>query len=96
MRVPMVTRTFKTVECKVVAVDKASREVTEITVTVPRIIKDDKKFEIAVETALGDEMKLVEILSTDIIRRKFGMPEQDFLNNAVEIDLDTEDESEDE
>lgn len=101
MRKPMVTRTFKGMELIVMGVDTKSAEVSNKTVTLARVIKDNSKLLKAVkEVAEVDTYKVVDIVHSKEVETLYGMTEQDFIAHATVLDpetrkaLESEDEAE--
>lgn len=84
MRKPMVTRTFQTTKVTVMCLDvDASESVTKV-LTLPRTYEDDKKLLKACEEVITEEnIKVVHVVDTEVIKKSYGMDEQKFIENAV-------------
>lgn len=94
-RKPMVTRTIITTKVIVLCLDVNSAEPFNETVTLPRTYKDDKKLLKSVEEVINtDHVKAVHIVDKKEIETLYGMPEQDFINNAKILDPATRKEAE--
>jgi hypothetical protein len=94
-RKPMVTRTITTTKVIVLCLDVNSSEPFNKTVTLPRTYKDDKKLLKSVEAVINtDTVKAVHIVDKKEIETLYGMPEQDFINNAKILDPATRKEAE--
>ena len=90
MRKPMVTRTFKGMELNVMGVDTKSAEVSNTTVVLARVIKDEAKLLKAVkEVAETDTYKVVQIVDRKEVETLYGMTEQDFIAHASILDPET-------
>ena len=90
MRKPMVTRTFKGMELIVMGVDTKSAEVSNKTVTLARVIKDNTKLLKAIkEVAEVGTYKVVDIVHSKEVETLYGMTEQDFIAHATVLDPET-------
>ena len=90
MRKPMVTRTFKGLELTVMGVDTKTAEVTNKTVVLARVIKDENKLLKAVKDAYEtDTYKVVQIVDRKEVETLYGMTEQDFIAHATILDPET-------
>lgn len=99
MRKPMVTRTFETMNITAMVVELSTAEVKNITIELPRVIKDEKKLEKVVSADMPDGVKFVAIVDTVVKQNIYGMSEADFLKYAHILDenrkiVDDEDEGE--
>ena len=101
MRKPMVTRSFDTMVCTVMAVNVNTKAVSNKEVTLSRVITDSKKLENTLRDICNkDEDKFVMLVSTKTVTKLYGMSEADFLKYSVELDpetrkiLDTEEDTE--
>lgn len=99
MRKPMVTRTFETMNITAMVVELSTAEVKNITVELPRVIKDEKKLEKVVSADMPDGIKFVAIVDSVVKQNIYGMTEADFLKYAHILDenrkiVDDEDEDE--
>lgn len=86
MRKPMVTRTFETMNITAMVVELATAEVKNITIELPRVIKDEKKLEKVVSTDMPNGIKFVAIVDTAVKQNIYGMSEADFLKHARVLD----------
>ena len=83
-RQKMVTRTFNTTNASVLCVDVDSAETTVITVTLPRVYKDDKEELKVVKNMIDtDTFKAVKVVEKEIVETLYGMPEEDFIKLAT-------------
>ena len=91
----MVTRTIVTTKVNVLCIDINSAELFNKDVILPRIYKDEKKLLKKVEEVVNtDDVKAVHIVDKEEIESLYGMPEQDFINNAAILDSATRKEAE--
>ena len=89
-RKPMVTRTIITTKVNVLCMDLVKVEPLNKVITLPRTFKDDKKLMKAVAEIIdNDKEKAVQVVGKDEIETLYGMTEQDFINNAVELNPET-------
>lgn len=87
MRKPMVTRTFIGMEVTVLALDVETAEPTNVTVTLTRVYKDNKKLMKAVEEVVNtDTLKAAHIVDSKEIETCYGMSENDFIKYATILD----------
>ena len=87
MRTPMVTRSFKATVVNALFVNVETKETFEKSFTLPRTFKTEREIEKCVKkTGLfeGNE-KLVTILNFEHKTEKYAMSEQDFINNATQM-----------
>ena len=85
-RQKMVTRTFKTMSCSVLVADKEMGELKNIVVKLPREITDPIKLHKACAKAITDSnLVIVEVTDFTTEEKLYGMPESDFIANAIEI-----------
>lgn len=83
MRKPMVTRTIKSTEAKVLCLNVITGESFEEVITVAGTFKDEKKLMDAVTAIVNnDEVKAVHIYSTEVKETLYGMSEQKFVETA--------------
>lgn len=87
-RIPMVTRTLKATKAHCMCVDTMREEIVTIDVTVSRTFKSDKELTKAIEkqNLLPEHLRLVQIQGSEVILKKYGMTETEFMNVAKEID----------
>ena len=82
-REPMVTRTFKTTKVVALCMDAVNCEPINKEATLPRVYKDEKKLMKATKAAIEtNEIKVVQIVSTEEVETLYGMKEQDFIDSA--------------
>lgn len=82
-RVPQVTRTIPTTTVTVFCVNTEDRSTFEQNITLPRTYKDDQKLMKAVENVLlGEPVKAVSIISSEVKETLYGMTEQEFIAHA--------------
>lgn len=90
-REPMVTRTFKTTKVVAMCMNVVNCESINKEATLPRTYADEKKLMKATKAAIEtNEIKVVQIVSTEEIETLYGMKEQDFINNAIILPPRTE------
>ena len=83
-RVPQVTRTIITTNCNVMCLNIQSGEPFNVSVTLPRTYKDDKKLLKKVQEVIdNDEVKAVHIVDKEEVETLYGMTEQDFIKYAT-------------
>lgn len=83
----MVTRTLKVTEANCMCVDPELGEVMNIDITVSRTYKNERALTKAIEKAnlIPENLKLVKIVDTTIVTKKYGMTEVEFMTTAKEI-----------
>lgn len=83
-RTPMVTRTINTTKAKVLCLNIATSEVITIEVTAPRTYKNDAELMKVVKPIIEkqENIKAVNITSTEVIELLYGMTEQEFIEKA--------------
>lgn len=90
MREPMVTRTIKTTEVTVLAVNVEQGEACNETLTVSRTYSDDKKLlKVLKETFDTDTFKVVSIIDKHEVETLYGVTEQEFITFAKVLDAET-------
>ena len=90
MRKPMVTRTIKTTKVNVMCLDIVTAEPENVVVTLPRTFKDDVKLLKAVKEVVESAvLKAVHIVDKEEVNTLYGMTEQSFIDNAIELDPET-------
>ena len=86
-RIPMVTRTINNTVCNLLVADTEMGELKNISVTVPRTYKDEKKLaKVAFAAAETDTVKPVQLISSQIEGVLYGMSEEDFIKHAQPIE----------
>lgn len=89
-RKPMVTRTIKSTKCVVLCANVTSCKMENKVVTLARTYKDNAKLRKALEEVVNtDEVKFVHVVSQEEVETLYGMSEQKFIENAVELDKET-------
>ena len=89
-RVPMITRTIKTTKVNVLCLQLDSVEPFNKDIVIPRTFKDEKKlFNKVQELVNDDNVKAVHIVDVKEIETLYGMSEQTFIDNAIELDPET-------
>ena len=82
-RVPMVTRTIKTTNAKVLCVSIVENKTFEQEVALPRTYKDEKSLMKQVKAVLeNDNVKPVRVIRTEEVVTLYGMSEQEFITTA--------------
>lgn len=85
MRVPMITRTIKTTNVKVICLDTTTGSSFIQEFNLPRTYKDSKAVLKALADKNTDTMKLVHVVESTITNQLYGMPESKFIEVAVPI-----------
>ena len=81
----MVTRTIARTEVEALCANKQAEQIETVTISVKGVYKDDRALEKEVLNALPDTYAFVAIKSATVSKKLYGMGEDDFLRNAVEI-----------
>lgn len=90
MRKAIVTRTIASTEVTVMGVNTETAEVENKTYNLSGVYSNDKKLLKAVKSAFEtDTFKVVQIVDSEQVSRLYGMYENDFLSNAMELDPET-------
>ena len=85
-RKPQITRTFKTNRVTVLCLDITTAEPQNVTVTLPRVMNDEKKTLAAVKSAIEtDTLKAVSIVDSEVIEQLYTMDEDFFLAHATPV-----------
>ena len=82
----MVTRTIARTEVEALCANKQAEQIETVTISVTGAYKNDRALEKKVIKALPDTYTFVAIKSATPTEKLYGMSEDDFLRNAVEID----------
>ena len=86
-RIPMITRTIKTTEVTVMALDISTKETVTKTVTLPRTYKDDAAMlKVAAPLIETETIKPVHVVSSEVKEKLYGMSELDFVQHAKPIE----------
>lgn len=89
-RKPQITRTFKTHRITALCLDITTAEPQNVTVTLPRVLNDEKKTMAAVKAAIEtDTLKAVSIVDSEVIEQLYTMDEDFFLAHATPVARDT-------
>ena len=81
----MVTRTITRTEVDALCANKQTEKVETVTLSVTGVYKDDRALVNAVVKALPDTCVFLGIKSVTVSEKLYGMSEDDFIRNAVEI-----------
>lgn len=84
-RVPMVTRTIITTNAKILCVNTATKEVSEVSVTLPRTYKDEEEILKAIKklnVSLGENNKPISVVGYETTETLYGMTEAEFVSVA--------------
>lgn len=85
-RKPQITRTFKTHRVTALCLDITTAESQNVTVTLPRVLNDEKKTLAAVRAAIEtDTLKAVSIVDSEVVERLYTMDEDFFLAHATPV-----------
>lgn len=88
-RKPKITRTFKTHRVTALCLDITNAEPQNVTVTLPRVLNDEKKTMAAVKAAIEtDTLKAVSIVDSEVIEQLYTMDEDFFLAHATPVSRD--------
>lgn len=88
-RKPQITRTFRTNRITVLCLDVVTAEPQNVTVTLPRVLNDEKKTMAAVKAAIEtDTLKAVSIVDSEVIEQLYTMDEDFFLAHATPVARD--------
>lgn len=81
----MVTRTIARTEVEALCANKQAEQIETVTISVTGVYKNDRALEKEVLKALPDTYAFVAIKSAAVSEKLYGMSEDDFLRNAVEM-----------
>lgn len=82
-RIPQVTRTITVTNARVLCIDVQKKEPFEIDVKLPRTYAKYKKLFEAVQNAVNkDNVKAVDVISTNVEKILYGMTEAEFITHA--------------
>lgn len=84
----LVTRNVHTYLVNVLCLDLEKEETVKKVITLPRTYKKDdilKRASLAVETAFDGKLKAGRVISVEETVKRYGMPEEEFLQYAKEI-----------
>ena len=82
-RIPMVTRTIKVTNCKVLCCDVEAGDTVVEEVSVPRTYKNAEQLMKVIKPLVETEqIKPVHIISSEVVETLYGMTEQQFIDNA--------------
>lgn len=85
-RKPQITRTFKTHRITALCLDITTAEPQNVTVTLPRVLNDEKKTMAAVKAAIEtDTLKAVSIVDSVVVEQLYTMDEDFFLAHATPV-----------
>ena len=88
-RKPQITRTFRTNRITVLCLDVVTAESQNVTVTLPRVLNDEKKTMAAVKAAIEtDTLKAVSIVDSVVVEQLYTMDEDFFLAHATLVASD--------
>lgn len=84
-RVPMVTRTIITTNANILCVNTATKEVSEVSVTLPRTYKDEEEILKAIKklnVSLGENNKPISVVGYETAETLYGLTEAKFVEVA--------------
>lgn len=85
-RQPMVTRTILSTKATALCINTTTAEPYNETFLLSRTYKDKKAIEKALsKTYDNDEHKVVSVVDVEVIEKRYGMTEQEFINSAKEM-----------
>ena len=94
-RIPKVTRTIKGIKATTVFLDIESEKCFERDIYLSGTFKSEKQMKKAIEMFNDCEsIKVVYVKSTEPFVKRYAMTEQDFINQATEINTTNESEEE--
>ena len=86
----MVTRTVTGTQAEIQIVTISATEITTIKTTVTGEYADNDKLMKAIKKQVEtDDIKVLQILTSEKINKLFGMPEAKFMEEAIELDPET-------
>lgn len=87
-RQPQITRTIQTTVAEILCVNTVDETTHNETVILPRLYKDDNHILKAAEKVLNLALsKPVHVVKAYIMKKRYGMSEQKFIENAEELPL---------
>lgn len=90
MRKAMVTRTIESTRVNALCLDIKTAEPMNKEFNLSGTYKDESKLLKAVQKAFDtDDLKVVHIVDSEVVNTLYGMYENDFLANAMELDPET-------
>lgn len=85
-RQPMVTRTITSTQVTLMCVDTVAGEIINETIILPRTYKDNMAILKAVKSInLGDTIKVVDVVDTQVKTQLYRMPEEKFVEYAEPV-----------
>ena len=85
----MVTRKIKSLSLIVLVANIDKSQLTDVHVEIPFIKSPKTEKLIAAAQSRVSEGKCIEIKETQVIEKLYGMSEECFINNAIELDPET-------
>ena len=82
----MVTRTIESTLVQYLGLNISTRETIEDVTEIAGIVPDNKLLDVVKKDCETDTFKVVTITGTEKRERLFGMREQEFFENAIELD----------
>lgn len=82
----MVTRTIESTSVQYLGLNISTRETIEDVTEIAGIVPDNKLLDLVKKDCETDTFKVVTITGTEKRERLFGMREQEFFENAIELD----------
>jgi len=89
-RRPMVTRTIKSTEVKVLGINLANNQTGTKSVVIPRTYETDKEIikYLTKNNVFNNDFAPVKVVDSVIHEALYGMPEEDFIKFAQEIETE--------
>lgn len=85
-RKPMITRTILSTKVTTLSINLETAEPYNETFILPRTYKDDKTIlKILSKSHDDDQHKIVAVVATEVMQKKYGMTEQEFIDVAKEL-----------
>lgn len=89
MRKPMVTRTITFTKATIKTVNVKTEEIKTVELVLPREVKGGKLEKLIHLNVDTDEVKAINIVSSETLTKIYGMSEEEFVQNAKELDPET-------
>lgn len=81
----MITRTFKLTEAEVLTINTVTEQTEVIKLEFPNVFKNEKQILKASQKLVPGDLKVVSVKAFDIKEKRLGMPEEQFVELAVEL-----------
>lgn len=81
----MITRTFKLTEADVLTINTVTEQTEVVKFEFPKVFKNDKQILKASQKLAPSDLKVVSVKDFDVKEKRLGMPEEQFVELAVEL-----------